>query len=38
LSAFGKTLVAVLFVTEPADEKGAISVDQFLRKCHCRPF
>jgi hypothetical protein len=23
-----------LFVAEPADEKGAISVDQLLRKCH----
>ena len=34
LSAFGKAPVAVLLVAESADEKGAISVDQLLRKCH----
>src|SRR5262249_57245019 len=34
LPAFGKTPVAVLLVTEPTDEKGAISIDQLLRKCH----
>src|SRR5262249_15549161 len=38
LPAFGKTPVAVLLVTEPTDEKGAISIDQLLRKCHWRPF
>src|SRR5262245_10801692 len=34
LPAFGKASIPILFVTKAANEKGAVSVDQLLRKWH----
>ena len=37
LPAFGEAPIPILFVTQPANEKGAVSVDQLLGKWHGTP-